>query len=141
MIMVIVIISNQNCLGFHGLPARFQRASGWPAVIQLTIPVHLSDNDKTFIKTLPALKVVSIYAPPLVQHETDAGQAQGISADIFCFIADQIGLCNRYLEPIDTYGSVVAHEVGERKLIAKYVKQRSIRQRTPMRLPKPFVWR
>src|SRR5699024_4296126 len=31
MIMVIVIISNQNCLVFHGVPARFQCASGWPA--------------------------------------------------------------------------------------------------------------
>src|SRR5699024_3528630 len=39
-----------------------------------------------------------------------------------------IGLFNRYLEHIDTYDSVAAHEVGERKLIEKYVKQRSIRQ-------------
>lgn len=63
-----------------------------PENIRLTRPVTVSDAERAFVKSLPPLSVASIYAPPLVQHETNSGEARGISADIFCFIASQIGL-------------------------------------------------
>lgn len=63
-----------------------------PENIRLTEPVELTDTEKAFVAAQPPLKVASIFAPPLTRSDAGSDGYQGISADVFCFIASQIGL-------------------------------------------------
>ncbi len=61
--------------------------------ITLNTAVSLSDDERTFIQSLPTLRVAAYwYAPPLSLFNEKTGTYQGISIDIFRFIADQIDL-------------------------------------------------
>lgn len=67
-------------------------------LITLRKPVVLSAAEQRFVASLAPLKVVSHeQAPPLSLYDRSTGQYQGISVDLFRFIADQIGLSYQFV--------------------------------------------
>lgn len=89
----VLSISSVFALDFatHPAPAK-------EALITLRQPVVLSVKDQLFVNSLAPIKVVSHdQAPPLSLYDHDTGQYQGISVDLFRFIADQIGLSYQFM--------------------------------------------
>lgn len=67
--------------------------SATESLISLRKPVVLSTAEQLFIRSLPPLKVVTHeQAPPMSLYNRSNGQYEGISSDVFHFIAQQIGL-------------------------------------------------
>ena len=68
------------------------------AKITLQRPVQLSAEEQLFVSALPTLTVASHkQAPPLSLYDRHADKYTGISVDLFCFIANQIGLSYQFV--------------------------------------------
>ena len=67
-------------------------------LITLRKPVILSVEEQLFVGSLAPLKISSHeQAPPLSLYDRSSGQYNGISVDVFRFIADQIGLSYQFV--------------------------------------------
>src|SRR5690554_121346 len=68
------------------------------ANIQLLRSVELTAQEQLFVSTLPALKIASHkQAPPMSLYDRYADKYTGISVDLFCFIANEIGLPYQFI--------------------------------------------
>lgn len=60
--------------------------------IRLRAPVELSAQERAELRALPPMRIVAVDAPPMMLYDADRGTYTGISADVLCFMAQQIGL-------------------------------------------------
>jgi len=60
--------------------------------IALKQSVFVSHEARALLKSLPALRVVSVDAPPMASYNKKKGVHTGISVDILCFIAHELNL-------------------------------------------------
>lgn len=68
------------------------------AKITLQRPVQLSAEEQLFVSALPALKIASHkQSPPMSLYDRYADKYTGISVDLFCFIANEIGLPYQFI--------------------------------------------
>lgn len=66
--------------------------------VRLRQPPTLSVAEKTYVRSLPPLRVLPLLrAPPLSRYDTATGTVHGVAIDIFGFIADQIGLSYEFV--------------------------------------------
>ena len=60
--------------------------------IRLRAPVELSAEERAELRALPPMRIVAVDAPPMMLYDADRGTFTGISADVLCFMAQQMGL-------------------------------------------------
>ncbi|MHA7599333.1 diguanylate cyclase [Alicycliphilus sp. T452] len=60
--------------------------------IHLRQPVPLSPQEKAEFRALAPLRVLSSDAPPMARYDQGRGTYTGISVDVWCFIARELGL-------------------------------------------------
>lgn len=71
--------------------------------IRLTAPVEVSAQERAALGALPPLRVFAVNAPPLTRYDEGRGTYTGISADVLCFMAQQLGLRHTFItEPQPT---------------------------------------
>lgn len=80
--------------------------------ISLTEAVLLTHDERAFIKSLPRLKVATYpQAPPLSLLNEHTGELEGISVDIFRFIAEQLHLSYELIDSSKLSGTDVLSHV------------------------------
>ncbi|HKM36622.1 MAG TPA: GGDEF domain-containing protein [Thiopseudomonas sp.] len=99
-------------------------------LITLNAPVELSADDLAFVRSIPTLQVSAYrHIPPLSFLDEATGQYQGISIDVFRFIADQIGLSYDFYEEGGLYvdKKIEEFELGQYDVLipASYVASRN----------------
>ena len=60
--------------------------------IRLISPVKISAPEQTGFQAMPPLKVVAVNAPPMARYDEARRTYDGIGTDIFCFIANELGV-------------------------------------------------
>lgn len=97
--------------------------------IKLRHPVELSADDLAFVRSLPILHVSAYrHLPPMSFYDQLSGKYEGISIDIFAFIAEQIGLSYQFYDDSGGYVDKKIEEFSLGKfdvlLPASYVSSR-----------------
>lgn len=97
--------------------------------IKLRHPVELSADDLAFVRSLPILHVSAYrHLPPMSFYNQLSGKYEGISIDIFDFIAEQIGLSYQFYDDSGGYVDKKIEEFSLGKfdvlLPASYVSSR-----------------
>ncbi|MFA7439275.1 diguanylate cyclase [Castellaniella sp.] len=67
--------------------------------VALAHPVVLTEAERAQLPQAPLRVGVLLDAAPLSMYDAGTGQYTGISVDVFCFIARQLGLAYRFAEP------------------------------------------
>lgn len=81
--------------------------------ITLKKPVELSADDLAFVRSIATLQVSAYrHIPPMSFYDEATAQYQGISIDVFRFIADQIGLSYEFYEQGGAYVDKKIEEFG-----------------------------
>lgn len=78
--------------------------------ISLHAPVQVSLQERAQVRALPPLRIVAVDTPPMAQYDAQRGTYTGISADVLCFMARELGL--RY-EFITTPQWTVAEKIQQ----------------------------
>ena len=60
--------------------------------IRLRSPIELSAEERAELRSLPPLRIFSLNSPPLTRYDEERGTYTGLSVDVLCFMAQQIGL-------------------------------------------------
>lgn len=60
--------------------------------IRLHTPVALSAQERAEFGAMPPLRIFAGNAPPLARYDEERGTYTGISADVLCFVSQQMGL-------------------------------------------------
>ncbi|HZJ92093.1 MAG TPA: GGDEF domain-containing protein [Thiopseudomonas sp.] len=82
-------------------------------LITLHTPVELSADDLAYVRSIPTLQVSAYrHIPPMSFFDQATGQYQGISIDVFRFIADHIGLPYEFYEEGGLYVDKKIEEFG-----------------------------
>ncbi|NYT62115.1 GGDEF domain-containing protein [Alcaligenaceae bacterium] len=79
-------------LGILAVPTSPALACDGAQYIRLHTPVQLSAQELAEFRALPPLRVVSVDAPPMTHYSKDQHTYTGISVDVLCFIAKELGL-------------------------------------------------
>ena len=67
-------------------------------VISLRYPVEISAEERAFVQALPTLQVSPYqHIPPVSFYDAQTESFQGISVDVFRFIAEHIGLSYHFV--------------------------------------------
>lgn len=62
-------------------------------IISMSAAVTLTEDERAFVQSIPTLRAAAYwYAPPLSSYDEKTAAYQGVSIDVFRFIADDIGL-------------------------------------------------
>ena len=60
--------------------------------VRLTRPVEFSADDLAYFRAMAPLRVLSADAPPMSRYDEQRRTYTGISVDVWCFIAERLGL-------------------------------------------------
>lgn len=80
------------CIGFFGVTANPVIACDGAKNIRLLEPVNISAEKLTEFRSMPPLKVLAVNAPPMAQYNTSLKTYEGIGIDVFCYIANELGV-------------------------------------------------
>ncbi len=96
-VLIVLVISVMTAVAVKaGLPPSSQR-------ITLREDVMLTAEERTLIRSLPTLRVSAYQrAPPLSLYDRRTNQYEGISVDVFSFIADEIDLSYKIIQTGNT---------------------------------------
>ena len=94
--------------------------------IQLRKQIAVTTEERTWIASLPALRVGVIRnAAPLTERDAVTGAYRGISIDVFCFIAEELGLRYRLIDSGGDFAPMVqAVQQGELDMLMPLSRQR-----------------
>lgn len=116
------------CLLALILPAGNALAStcGSAGNIQLRKQVAVTAEERAWVASLPALRVGVIRnAAPLTERDAVTGAYRGISIDVFCFIAQELGLRYRLLDSGGDFTPMLrAVQQGELDMLMPLSRQR-----------------
>lgn len=78
--------------------------------VRLNRPVALTAAEHAEFAAMAPLSVLAVDAPPMVRHDPRSGDYVGIGVDVWCFVANRIGL--RY-DFVEGQGQTVADRIGQ----------------------------
>ncbi|WP_442597257.1 diguanylate cyclase [Parapusillimonas sp. JC17] len=74
------------------LPAHSAAACDGAQNIRLLKPVEFTAQQRAEFRAMPPLRVSAVGAPPMARYDDDSQTYSGIAIDVFCFIAQELGL-------------------------------------------------
>jgi len=79
-------------IAFSALSTDSAMACNGAENVHLISPVQISAQQRTEFQAMPPLKVVAVNAPPMARYDEDEQTYDGIGTDVFCFIANELGV-------------------------------------------------